>query len=132
MLTKKAQSAVELVVMFCMLSLIFTVFVTNIIYKNANLKIQKVNQNSRYISDWVSTELNNVYIQGYGYSRNFTLPVDIIGYNYSIRIVDHMVLVFVANNNTYLRKTIPENISGELKKGLNCVTNKNGVIYVTH
>ena len=132
MLTKKAQSAVELVVMFCMLSLIFTVFVTNIIYKNANLKIQKVNQNSRYISDWVSTELNNVYIQGYGYSRNFTLPVDIISYNYSIRIVDHMVLVFVANNNTYLRKTIPENISGELKKGLNCVTNKNGVIYVTH
>ena len=132
MLTKKAQSAVELVVMFCMLSLIFTVFVTNIIYKNANLKIQKVNQNSRYISDWVSSELNNVYIQGYGYSRNFTLPVDIISYNYSIRIVDHMVLVFVANNNTYLRKTIPENISGELKKGLNCVTNKNGVIYVTH
>ena len=132
MLTKKAQSAVELVVMFCMLSLIFTVFVTNIIYKNANLKIQKVNQNSRYIADWVSSELNNVYVQGGGYSKNFTLPMDIIGYNYYVNVTDNMVFVFVTNNNTYMRKTIPENVSGYLKQGLNCMTNKNGIIYVTH
>ena len=128
----KSQSSAELVIMVCLLSLIFSIFVANIMYKNTNLKAQKVNQHARYISDLVSSELNNVYIQGNGYSRNFTLPANIREYNYNISIIDNMVYVFVTNNNTYIRKTIPENISGGFKKGLNCLSNKNGVIYVNN
>lgn len=128
----KSQSSVELVVMVCLLSFVFSIFIINIIHQNTNLKNQKLNQHARYISDLVSSELNNVYVQGEGYSKNFSLPQKIEGYNYYIIIKDNMVHVIIPNKNAYLRKTIPKNVFGMFNKGLNCISNKNGEIYVNN
>ncbi len=129
---KKAQSSIELVMVVCMVSLIFSVFYTNMLQKNMNLKADRLDQNSRQLSYYIAYELNNVYVQGDGYSRNFTLPQKILDYDYNVSVFDNIVYVFIETNNTYLKKTIPINISGNFTGGLNCLFNKKGIIYVNN
>ncbi|MCK5177431.1 MAG: hypothetical protein KAQ92_06910, partial [Candidatus Aenigmarchaeota archaeon] len=113
-------------------SLIFSVFYTNILQKNMTLKEDRLDQNSRQLTYYIAHELNNVFVQGDGYSRNITLPQNILNYNYSVRVIDNMVYVYMETNNTYLKKTIPANISGSFTKGLNCLANIRGTIYVNN
>ncbi len=127
MKSKKAQTAIEFVVIFGMVLLFFIAFFaviqSNIEEKNQEKK-RIIAQN---IGLGVQDEINLAAGSSEGYYREFYIPKNIIGYEYEISIEENFILI--SGDKLAMSFKIPL-ITGSIKKEINIIQKKEGIVYL--
>lgn len=80
---------------------LLAVLTTVMVSKQQDTLDYRANQNSEQIAEKVSFQVEMALVQGEGYSRVFTLPADIQGANYSVRIGGGSTEVFWRDHSYY-------------------------------
>ena len=129
MVKRKAQSSIEFViiliaVLFFFLSMLF-VLQQNLAQKN----FEKRDLIIKDLASNVRDEINLASTSSDGYSRNFKLPQDILGLDYSIHIINDLVYLNTSDGRHAVSFPIV-NISGSVIKGVNRISKNNGQIYM--
>jgi hypothetical protein len=127
--SKRSQGALEFLGITVAVIFLFTLLFVAI---NENLgdKIkEKNNIEIKEIAYTVQDEINLATESSNGYIRNFKVPDDINGKNYSINITADMVYVKSINENNAIALPIPI-ISGNIVKGENTIKKQNGIVYL--
>lgn len=124
---KKAQGAIEFIVLFGSLLFFFIVFFTaiqaNIERKNAE-KEKVILQN---IALNVKEEINLAAGSSEGYYREFKTPENILGKDYEITIVGNFI--YTSMDELGFAYKISE-VNGSIQKGSNIVRKENGTVYL--
>lgn len=118
----KAQIAMEFLFIFMIFLLAIGIGLF-IFWENT----QKVNQYKidleiEKLLNLISNKINTVYLEGDGFSMNLTIPEKVLGMNYSLNISLNFILLNFSDN-IYSKQLLTQNISGELKKGKNLLSN---------
>jgi len=128
---KKAQSAMEFVILFGFILFMFTTFFVAIkastydkIKENQELAIKQV-------AITVQDEINLALQSSDGYSRKFKIPAKISGLEYEIELVEGYVYINTKDEHHAIALPIPD-VKGDINIGLDFqVIRKNeGVIYL--
>jgi len=119
----KAQVSAEFLMMFILMVLIFSIYVPYI--WGRELEIEKKGEFivGRRIASNVKSEVELAVMFGHGYRRNFTLPADILGSNYSIDIKNKVVVVKWKDYEVH-ELLIAHKITGSPKPGKNTILNR--------
>lgn len=125
--SRKAQSAVELVMMVSFSLIIFSALYLVILQDNFAAIKEKRNMESQRIAERVGYELDIAASIGNGYSKNFTLPDNILGSTYNVIIDSNLVIINASQ--TYTSTTVAQNVSGTVQPGDNTIENRDGMVY---
>lgn len=126
---KKAQSAIEFIMVIGMVIIIFSlftfVFQSNLAKKTKeqrNLIVQDVASN-------VQDEIELAHASTDGYLREFEIPEKIINIDYTIQLVDRVIYIYTADNEHALALPV-KNVTGQIQKGQNTITKQEGMVCV--
>jgi hypothetical protein len=78
----------------------------------------------------VKSKLETAFLEGDGFSTNFTLPQRIMGFDYSVNISSGFLFIGI-NNDTYSSPLITKDITGVPRKGENMLRNINGRLVIS-
>jgi hypothetical protein len=78
----------------------------------------------------VKSKLETAFLEGDGFSTNFTLPQRIMGFDYSVNISSGFLFIGV-NNSTYSSPLITKDITGVPRKGENALRNSGGRLVIS-
>ncbi len=127
---RKGQSGLELIVMTILGFAIFAFFYLDIMESTIDYSRDKVYTSASSLSKKISANINIVYEEGSGFSKNITIPSDIYGANYDIYLDGGYVFVSVLNNS-FISKISTSDTSGMFSPGKNRISNINGVINIS-
>jgi len=126
---KKAQSAIEFMILVGAVILFFVTFLF-VIQGNLADKFQEEHRIViRDVASTVQDELNLAYDAADGYDRSFTLPPRIISLEYNIVLADNVVYVITDDEKYSISLPVPI-VAGDVAQGENRVMKDNGVVYV--
>lgn len=126
----KGQISVEFMMIFLLMIAALTV---------AMLVGQKNMESAQYLEqqtmtneilESVSDKINTAFMEGHGFSTNITLPQMVHGKNYAVRIRSNSIEINVSETYFY-RSLLTQNITGSLSKGLNRISNVNGIVVIS-
>lgn len=127
--TKKAQSAIEFIILIGAILFFLGAF---LFYLYDRLAEQKEEAVLFFLDDtalMVQSEINLAARSSSGYSRNFTLPGDILGRAYSIEIVESWVYAKTLDEKNALAYPVL-NVFGNVFNGTNSIRNFKGEVYL--
>lgn len=78
----------------------------------------------------VKSKLETAFLEGDGFSTNFTLPQRIMGFDYSVNISSGFLFMGI-KNDTYSDPLITKDITGVPRKGENVLRNVNGRLVIS-
>ncbi len=119
----KAQVSVEFLMIFILMVLIFSIYVPYIWERELEIEKKGEFVVGRRIASNVKSEVELAVMFGHGYRRNFTLPADILGSNYSIDIRNKVVVVKWKDYEVH-ELLIAHKITGSPKPGKNTILNR--------
>jgi hypothetical protein len=127
MKNKRAQSAIELVIVIAAV-MFFVVLMINAIQDNtADKTRQNRNLAVQEIADTVESEISLAQSSSDGYYRNFTLPMTLLsGVPYNVILDANLVYVYTLDNKTTYAIPV-SNYSGNVKLGVNNIQKVNGL-----
>ncbi|MFH0711690.1 MAG: hypothetical protein V1889_01335 [archaeon] len=126
---KKAQAAVELIIIMGFLIFFFIIF-TGIIQSQIQEKSKE--KKTIIIKDIVKTvqeEIDLATESTDGYKREFKIPDKIINDDYDISIFEGIVYAKTTDQKHAIAVNI-KNITGNISKGTNTITKQNGIVYL--
>lgn len=128
MVFKKAQTAIEFVILVGFLMMAFTLFFL-IIQQNMSDKLNdRQNAQIKEIALTVKNEINLAFQSSDGYRREFELVKNPYGGDYNIEIQENIVLVKSADGAHAISFAVQE-VSGQiLKDGINVIRKENGEV----
>ncbi len=109
-------------------AIIIMVFVVWGYVLDINVSTTDLHANS--LLDRVSGKLDTVFLEGHGFSVNFTLPETLSGINYSLDIKNGFVFLNISER-VYTKRLITRNVTGDLEVGKNIIENVNGVVVIS-
>jgi len=125
---KKAQSAMEFLVISASVIFFFTMFFVviqkNVLDKEKEQEVVVVEELALSIKDEIGIALG----ASDGYSREFNIPDNIFGRNYEVTLID--------NSTIYVKSAISAislstgRVEGNVKKGVNVIKKENGTVYL--
>jgi hypothetical protein len=126
---KKAQTAIELIIVTGFLIFFFIIFIGAV-----QGKIQEKSDEKKtiIIKDAVKTvqeEIDLAIQSTDGYERQFRLPEKIINNDYEINLFDGIVYLNTTDGKHAITANI-KNITGTISKGTNTITKQNGIVYL--
>ncbi len=123
----KAQVSVEFLMLVILMVLIFSIYVPFLWRQQLEIEEENEYLVGEKIASSIKNEVETAVMFGSGYRRNFTLPEDIFGSDYTISIDNKILRIRWKNKGTeeYL---IAHQISGSPKPGKNIILNQEGVI----
>ena len=123
----KGQSSVEFLMIIAALTFAFTVLFV-IIQGNIN-DADKKNEETiiKKIVEDTQDEINIALRASEGYEREFLLPLNVNGRDYTAEIVDNLIYIKTEMAAIALPTS---NITGVLQKGANRIIKKNGGVYL--
>ncbi len=125
----KGQSTIEFTVLVSFMILMFSIFFVLIGQKLVELRFERNTEIALALKSVVNTEFQLAKVAENGYFRQFKLPASIEGMNYDISITNSTELnIIVGQEEIHMR--LPNNISGNISKGLNNITKENKIIIV--
>jgi hypothetical protein len=126
---KKAQSAVEFIILLGVMLFIFLAY-TQVFQKNLAEKSKE--QRVFLIQDLALTVQNEIDLASSstsGYERTFKVPEKILNIEYSISLVDNSV--YVITNDNKIATSLPiQNVTGEIQKGDNFIKKNESGVYI--
>lgn len=132
MAEKKGQAAVEFIfyvgIMLLMLSAAIFIFGG----KSQSMYRDRVSIDMQAMSELLAAEINIAVSVGDGYYHEFTIPENLYnGESYSINISQQYYQVYIFwKDSQYSTPVYTSRISGNFSKGLNRISNINGVVYI--
>ena len=126
----KSQSATEFIALasFMLLVIIgfFSITSSNMLQaqEEANRKV------AEDIADFAYKEIETAKSVNDGYQRKFIMPQTVNGADYTIKITDSIELAVNYLGYEHL-KFLPSNVTGDIAKGNNIISKKNGIIYIS-
>jgi hypothetical protein len=126
----KAQSSVEFMLIFILFMAILTVVVAAVLQNTQGIFSSTLDLEAENTLSLVKSRLDTAYLEGSGFSTNFTLPQTVMVFNYSINISSKFLIMEV-NNQTYSKILLTNSTAGTLRKGENMVKNADGVLVIS-
>jgi hypothetical protein len=124
---KKAQSAIEFMILVGFLLVVFVIFLS-IVSENLRDKTnERQNLQIKEIALGVKVEVDLATEASDGYVRNFSIPIKIYGEDYDISINDGFVSISTGDGDHALSLSLA-NVTGEVLKGENIIRKENGVV----
>ena len=124
---KKAQSAIEFMILVGFVFFAFTIFIMSVQLSNSNRLDEEKNLRIKEIVISVQDEINLAYYSSNGYQREFKIPESINNIEYEINITEG--LVYLKTNDGQNAIALPiQNITGNILKGNNLIKKDNGVV----
>ncbi len=115
--------------MLIFVMIVFTAFYTAFADRQIAVQQHQASLTAEEIANDAVFEIRMALLQGDGYSRNFTLPGELRGNEYSIDIVDGTLVVSWDGRNLY-RDAIVDTVNGDIVPGENRISNQEGELYV--
>lgn len=129
LLSSKAQSSVELITIVGAVLFFFIVIIAALHQGLGNKNTEKRNFEFQEVATLVQNELNIAAKSSNGYSRTFTIPQKIEGFDYSIQIIESSI--YINSTEAKFASAIPaQNVTGQIQKGDNFIRKIDGVIYL--
>jgi len=124
---KKAQGAIEFIIIFSAFLLFFVAFFSVIKVNIEKKNLEKERLIAQSIALDVQYELNLAAESSEGYYRVFNVPNNILGKDYQINISDNRVFVFIGKFGISYR-VLP--VNGSINKGVNVITKQNENVFL--
>jgi len=126
----RGQTGIEFMIIFgiFLAAIIIMVFVVWGYVLDINVSTTDMQANA--FLDTVSGKLDTVFLEGDGFSFNFTMPESIFGMNYSVDIERGFVFLNVSEK-VYAKRLLTRNVTGDLKVGKNIIKNVEGIVVVS-
>lgn len=127
---RKAQTSVEFLIIFVfLLTALATMSYISFQKSNDILENQKALEAEKTLRT-ISDKINIVFIEGYGFSMNVTLPQKVYAEDYTFELYENRLTINIFNAS-YRRLLATENITGLPQPGINVLENVNGVVVIT-
>jgi hypothetical protein len=126
---KRAQSSVEFVLIASIMFLVFLGMFVLIQSRMADAYRTRLYSGMEQVGNLVSTEIRMAYSVSGDYSREFSLPIFIKGYNYTIDISDKTELIIRAEDLDHV-VFLDQNVSGSIGSGRNLIKKDDGNISI--
>lgn len=126
-LTKKAQVAMEFMILVGFLLFVFSMFFVSINERMSDKAQERKDLIVKQIAVAVQDEINLASQSIDGYEREFKIPIDISGDNYTVGIVDDLVFVKTSDEKHAIALPVL-NATGSIVKGINKIEKNNGVV----
>lgn len=126
---KKAQTAVELMIIIGFLLFFFIIFIGIIQSKIQEKSEEKKTIIIKDIVKNVQEEIDLAVKSTDGYTREFKLPEKILNDDYEISISEGIVYARTTNQKHAIAVNI-KNVTGTISKGTNTITKQNGIVYL--
>lgn len=129
---KKAQGAVEFVIIASFLLVIFVSVVSIMNVRTADAKQKETQNEMKKVSESVREEIDLALSVEDGYVRHFTLPYRIDDKDYDIRMIANREIVVSIDGKEYV-VFLPEDedIVGYIGRGTNKIVKQDGILYVS-
>lgn len=127
---RKAQAATEFLVLFMILMIALTSATFMTVERSRDLTDIKISLEVTKLLNDASNKINMAFLEGPGFMINLTLPEQVFSLNYTIYIQSNYMSVEI-QNTTHFKSLLTDNTTGTLKKGVNLVQNKNGVVVIS-
>ena len=127
MSNKKAQSALELVIL---VGAVMLVFITLLLVFQQNLSTKSLEQRNLEVQELALSLQSEIAIAAgasNGYARSFTLPEKVIGKNYDVSIIAQSIYLITEDEQIALSLPI-QNTTGQPRIGVNVIQKQNGEI----
>lgn len=127
MSNKKAQGAIELIIIIGFLIFFFIIFIGII---QSGMQEKSDEKKTIIIKDIIKTvqeEINLAVESTDGYQREFKIPEKIINDDYEINIFEGIVYLNSTDQKYAIAGNI-KNVTGTIQKGTNTITKQNGVV----
>src|SRR3989344_9346793 len=128
---RKSQSAIEFVTLASFMFLVVLGFFSVTTSKIVESKEAANRQIAADLADYVFNEVKTAKSVNDGYIRIFTIPQTVNGINFTINITDNRELVVNYLGNEHV-EFLPSNVTGNLTKGDNKISKRNGAIYLNY
>lgn len=125
--TKKAQGAIEFIIIFGSLLFFFIVFFAAIQSNTERKNAEKEGLILQNIALSVKEEINLAAGSSEGYYREFKTPENILGKDYEITIVGSFI--YTSMDNLGFAYKISD-VNGSIQKGTNIIRKENGTVYL--
>ena len=126
---KKAQSAIEFVILTGVVIFFFTLFFMSVSEITGEKVKERKNLAIIEIASSVVDEINLALESSDGYTRQFKVPYNINGEEYSINITEDMVYAKSYDYKAAIALPIPT-VIGQVEKGNNLIKKSGGQIYI--
>jgi len=128
---RKSQSAIEFVTLASFMFLVVLGFFSVTTSEIVKSKEAANMQTAADLADYVFNEVKTAKSVNDGYIRIFTIPQTVNGINFTINITDSRehVVNYLGNEHVAF---LPSNVTGNLTKGSNKISKKNGAIYLNY
>lgn len=132
--SKKAQTALEFLIMISLALVVFTTFYAVFSHKEMRALKRENSLRGESIADKVAYELNLALVQEDGFSSEFQIPSQLAGktYNLSINQTDAGSIIFLGWGDQFVTTTTAApQVEGQVKPGTNRIENQEGVLHVS-
>lgn len=126
----KAQVSIEFMLLFIFFLGIMAVVMVYVMQSIENTSASTVSLETQQRLSFIKSKIETAFLEGDGFSTNFTLPLQIMNLNYSVGIDSGFVLIEI-NNMTYSSPLITKDITGTPRKGENLLRNVNGRLVIS-
>ena len=125
----KSQSSMEFIVLATFMLMVIVGFfgVTSSKVLEAREDINR--KIAEDIADFAYREIEIATSVNDGYKKSFSMPQNVNGVNYSIKIVDNIELTVIYLDYEHVR-FLPSNVTGNITKGLNTISRNNSIIHI--
>ena len=127
---RKAQVSIEFMILFIFFLGLLSFAIVSVMQSMQDVSASSVGLETQNMLSLLRSKLDTAFLEGDGFSTNFTLPQTIRNLDYSVNISSGFVLIEV-NNLTYSSPIIARNISGDPRKGENSLRNAGGYLVIS-
>ena len=128
-MNKKAQSAIEFIILIGALLFFLTLFSAVIQQSISKKAIAQRNLVAQDIALTVQNEIDLAATSSDGYLRMFSIPTKIINVDYEINVTQGIVYLRTEDGNIELALAVQETV-GNVQKGENTIKKIDGVVYL--
>lgn len=125
----KGQSAIEFVILIMAVLFLFVGLLYFIYGKIADSKAEAVTVAVNEIALTIQDEINLAHGSADGYSRQFFLPSNLNGFDYTAQILDGSVFVRTDNGKNAVALPVL-NVTGDILIGNNLIYKLQGIVYL--
>ena len=127
---RKAQVSIEFMILFIFFLGLLSFAIVSVMQSVQDVSASSVGLEAQKTLSVLRSKLDTAFLEGDGFSTNFTLPQKIMSLDYSVNVSSGFALI-VVNNLTYSAPIISRNVSGEPRKGENALRNQGGSLVIS-
>jgi hypothetical protein len=126
----KAQISIEFMILFIFFVGILAFAMVSVMQNIQDTSSSTLGLETKKTLSLVKSKLDTAFLEGDGFSTNFSLPQQIMNLDYSVNISSGFVLIEISNL-TYSSPLITKDITGIPIKGENVLRNINGRLVIS-